>query len=55
MILKIVGKLSLVDRKRNMDFQLDIADPLIAKKSTDIWALGICILHLYLGRLQLLL
>ena len=35
---------------RASDYTLAISEPILAKKETDIWALGISILHLYLGR-----
>ena len=35
---------------RSSDFKVNINEPLLASKALDIWALGISILHLYLGR-----
>ena len=35
---------------RSMDYTLAVSEPILARKESDIWALGISILHLYLGR-----
>jgi hypothetical protein len=35
---------------RSSDFKLATREPLLGRKETDIWALGISILHLYLGK-----
>ena len=35
---------------RTSDFKLATREPLLGRKETDIWALGVSILHLYLGR-----
>lgn len=35
---------------RAMDYTLAVSEPVLARKESDIWALGISILHLYLGR-----
>lgn len=35
---------------RAMDYTLAVSEPILARKESDIWALGISILHLYLGR-----
>lgn len=35
---------------RAADYTLAITEPILARKETDIWALGISILHMYLGR-----
>ena len=39
-----------VSAARNRDFKINVDEPLLATKALDIWALGISILHLYLGR-----
>lgn len=35
---------------RASDYTLNLREPILARKETDIWALGISILHMYLGR-----
>ena len=35
---------------RATDYTIAIADPILARKESDLWALGISILHMYLGR-----
>jgi hypothetical protein len=35
---------------RATDYTLAISEPILSRKETDIWALGISILHMYLGR-----
>lgn len=35
---------------RATDYTLAVAEPILARKESDIWALGISILHMYLGR-----
>ena len=39
-----------ISAARNRDFKVNVDEPLSATKALDIWALGISILHLYLGR-----
>lgn len=45
------GQLSVGGRGRGKsDFTLGLTEPLIATQALDVWALGISILHLYLGK-----
>ena len=37
---------------RASDYTLAITEPILARKETDVWALGISILHMYLGRYE---
>ena len=41
------GSLRMVGRG---DYRLDLQEPILADPKADIWALGVELLHLYLGR-----
>ena len=44
------GTLSSLTTSRQADLTFSTSQPLISSKETDIWALGIALLHLYLGK-----
>ena len=44
------GTLSSLTASRQSDLTFSTNQPLMASKETDVWALGIALLHLYLGK-----